>query len=424
MIAARRGTHPSRRRHPAHRRGALYVIVLAAATMVMIIGLAAIATTRIERRAQRSANDFAIARGGARSAIELGFAGMLGDDAWRDSYKSGVPWYEDRAIGGARVTLTVTDPLDNDLADDPSDPVELVGAAEVNDARYVLRCLAAPQLLPLEALSTCLHSTTSITVASAKRVVVSGAPLSTNGTFTNYGAVTGDVEAAALSGAGTISGVTTVPAPAKAAPDAGVFARYLARGTTVSVSGTLENGVLAQGYSSFGASNADGVYSITTGGADLTIRGVRVSGTLVINAGSGTVRIREAVFLEPGRADYPVLIVQGSCELDLDRATPRLRESAYSTNFNPAGAPYSGASDNDTADSYPSELRGLVHVRGRVVFKQWAAIRGVVIAEGAVDFDDDVYLEHDSTLVEQPPDGYTELGPMTLTAGSFERIVE
>ncbi|MGE0482022.1 MAG: hypothetical protein AB7Q17_16290 [Phycisphaerae bacterium] len=400
------------------------MIVLAAATLVMIIGLAAIATTRIERRAQRSANDFAIARSGARSAIELGFAGMLGDDAWRDTYKSGVPWLEDVTVGGARLTLTVTDPTDNDLTDDPSDPVELVGAAVVGDARHVLRCRAAPQLLPLEALSTCLHSTTSIAVASAKRVVASGAALSTNGPFVNDGAVTGDIEAAALSGTGTISGASTVPAPAKAAPDAGVFARYLARATSVSVSGTLEHGVLAAGYSSFGASNADGVYSIATGGADLVIRGVRVRGTLVINAGSGTVRIREAVLLEPGRADYPALIVQGSCELDLDRASARLRESAYSTNFNPVGAPYSGASDNDTADTYPSELRGLVHVRGRVTFKQRATIRGVLIAEGAVGFDDDAYLEHDSTLVEQPPDGYTELGPMTLKAGSFERVVE
>ena len=97
-------------------------------------------------------------------------------------------------------------------------------------------------------------------------------------------------------------------------------------------------------------------------------------------------------------------------------------------NFNPAGAAYAGVTDSDTSDSYPSEIVGLVHVKGTVVMEQNALVRGALISESgaladAVNIRGNSSVVHVPTLTTNPPMGYTSAVTMSAQRGSFRQVV-
>ncbi len=404
-------------------RGSIYLHVLASSLLISVLGLGAMHAVRIQMRSCRLVRDSAEARSCATSAIELGMLHIRTDSAWRTTWPSGT-WMEDQPLGSGTFTLQGTDPADNDLADSPYDAVVLTGIGAGGQARHIAQVVLAPVVEPIEALTSCLQGSGSLRVTGGRKITAGGAPVCTNDRLDNDGTIEGSAEAQSREHAGTITGSLTVPGAVKRMPDADVISKYAAKGTVVAYAATCEKFVLGPGYSSFGTADPNGLYVINTSNANLTIRKCRIYGTLVVLAGSGTVTVDDPVLLHNFRSDFPVLLVSGNVIIKNTSATTQLSEATHTMNFNPAGAPYNGSTDTDKADTYPNEIRGLVHVEGSLRLQQTAAIIGAVICNGPIECDGTNTITYTPSLYACPPKWYTYVDGMKVSPASWKQVVE
>lgn len=404
----------------ARRRGSIYLHVLSCSLLISILGLGALYAARIQVRSCRLIADNAQARACATSAIELGLLYIETESDWR-SWTNGT-WVDSQSLGSGTFTLQGTDPADSDLADSAYDAVVLTGIGTKGVTRHKVQVTVAPIVKTVEALTSAIQASGTVQVTGT--LTVSGAPVCTNGQLDNDYIITGDAEAQSIATTGTITGTPTVPGEVKTLPDDALISQYAALGTTVTYSATREKFVLAPGYSTFGTTNADGVYVIDTGGANLTIQKCRLWGTLVILAGSGTVTIANPVFFQNYRSDYPVLLVSGNLVIKNTSASSYCTESTCATNLNPVGAPYNSITDTDKADSYSNRIYGLVHVVGTLSLQQTAAVTGAVICNGTVTVTGTNTVTYISSLYTSPPNGYTYLAGMEIAPGSWQELID
>jgi hypothetical protein len=220
------------------------------------------------------------------------------------------------------------------------------------------------------------------------------------------GSIVGDLDTYQLSNWGTITGTAQTGVAAKELPDSSVFDTYAARATVIAHPGTILKQALGPGRNPWGAANAAGVYYISIGATDLTIKASRIEGTLVVLCGTGKVILDSAVFLHNFRSDYPVLIVKGTLRLNYDSANSSLSEATWLANYNPTGVAYQSVTDTDQTDTYPNEVQGLVHVIGNLEATSTSRVRGVVITEGTAQFGNNNEFIHDPAIAASPPDGY------------------
>jgi hypothetical protein len=406
-----------------HHRGSVYLLVLGAAMIVSIIGLSAIWLVRVQRTASQMDQDYGESQLCARSAVEAGLHRIGTDPNWRTSGTGGT-WLSNEPFGNGNCSLVVTDPADGDLADDPWDSVVLTGTGVKGAARHKTQVTLTAVYDPLEALRTCLHASGQVQVNAGKTITLIGGPISTNANLHVDGTVDGDAEAATRSGSGPIKGTATIPAPAKQMPEASVFDAYKGLAVTIPYPGaTLQKVVLSPGSNPWGVTSPDGIYFMDTAGKDLTIKGVRIHGTLIIQANGRKVTVDDAAFFRNFRSDYPVLVVSGNVEILLRSREYMLSEATWASNFNPPGTPYQGVTDTDAQDQYPNEIQGLVHVKGTLLFKNSARVRGVVICEGTVTCDDGAGIVWDQSLYANPPIGY-RLYRMRISPGSWQQVVD
>lgn len=391
---------------------------------IAVVGIAALTVVRVDRRAVAGMSDAMQARVYARSAIDIGLQRMVEDADWRTKYTSGI-WENLVTIGSGSYTLEGVDPADGDLADDDTQPVTLTGIGMQGSARFALEAQLTPVLQPLDALSAALHCA-SINVKGGKTLTVTDAPLSTNGQLTidGGGVVDGDVEAATLNNAGTITGTTTVPAPSKDMPVGAVLDAYAARATVMSAPSTIDKVVIGPNVNPWGLGDPDGLYLITLSGGTLTIRESLIRGTLVVQTNGGKVVLDKTLLMQNARSDYPVLIVDGDVEMSYESKGALLSELTLLTNFNPIGSPILGAADLDLLDVYPSEVQGLVHLTGDLKLTNTALVRGAIICEGAVIANNDNEIVYDANLFTSPPWHYTKSIGMSVVNGSWRHIVD
>ena len=97
--------------------------------------------------------------------------------------------------------------------------------------------------------------------------------------------------------------------------------------------------------------------------------------------------------------------------------------------MNPSSSPYKGASDSDLLDIYPSEIRGLVQVRGKLKLANSALVRGIVLADSNagsndVEVEGNNEIVYDESLYKMPPQGYASRVWMLPQAGTWKRVVE
>ena len=409
--------------HAGSRRGSAYLAVLGAAMLVAIIGLGALSVVRSQRVMVLSEVDTAAARIAARSGIEWAAQVAASDPNWRNR---GSPW-PSQTIGDSTVVVAPSDPSDGNLGNRPTDPLLLQATATRGRARQILQATLTATGPPLECLRMALHTAGELRIDSGMTFTATGAPASTNNALRNDGTIVGSAEALLLTSAGTITGTLTCPALSKPMPPTSVVSLYTSLGTAISPPGnTISNVVLAPGVNPWGTPSADGVY-VLNAATNVTITRARINGTLVVLCAAGvSVQIGAQVFIHPARPDYPSLIIDGDVVLASDSGIP-LSEAATGINFNPAGAPYSGVTDTDTTDTYPSEIWGLVHIRRSLAASGNSRIRGAVIAEAtgsnAVRCSGPCEIVYDPALAANPPMGYTKRLSMTLLPGSWRQVV-
>ena len=420
------GTTPRRQAH--RRRGSTYLMVLGLGMIVTICGLGAIAIGRIQLRAAAESQDWLEAQTLAFSAAEHAFVRIKDTSNWRTTF-NGVT--TTKSLGRGTIQWRLVDETDGDLTDSDSDPVVIEAGGTMNRAVYSLKVNVEMSSTGLAALSNCMTSDAKVDVKNWDEGRFTGAPLYGNGQVKVSGKIYGDVFANQITGGGTIYGTVTAPSPETAMPSSGVFDSYVAKATTIPLSGgggstrTLQYFVLSPGSNPWGSTNAEGVYYINTGTKNLIIKRARIHGTLVVQCGSGkTVKIEDAVFMKNYRSDYPALIINGKAELKYKSDSYDLMEQWYWVNFNPPSTPYNGHSDYDKWDSYPNEIQGLVHVTGTLYMKYSARVRGVVICEDQVTIDGDNEIVHDSSIPANPPVGYSSGADSDPRITGWNRSVE
>ncbi len=409
--------------HRLGRRGSMYIAVLGVSAVVTAMALGAFLAVRVQASAETALTTSLKARMNAEAGVELLAHDMSSNSAWRSRAQGS--WLVNVPLADGAVTVDATDPVDGNFATGSADSVLVRSRGLSGSATHILQVELEPVGTPIPALRMAVHTPGQLRVYATGNLGVAGAPASSNGTIQVDGQVRGDVECLLLVGT-KVTGSVTLLAPAKSAPDSSVFSRYTAMGTVISPGSTMTNGVLTPAYNTWGSPNAAGVYVINTTG-NVTIKGVRVEGTLVINT-SGTVTIDSAVFMQPARPDYPVLLINGNAAFKCD-PSKALQESSY-TNFNPTGAPWplsGGSTDGDTSDTYPNELRGLVHVRGTLAM-EGIRVKGVVLADSnagsdAISVKDVNDVEYDPAIWATPPLGYTSDERVRIKPGTWRQVV-
>jgi hypothetical protein len=194
----------TRRNLKSKRTGGVYIAVLGSALVVAMLGMSALVGQRIENRAVVASTDMRQAQLNASSAIEMGLLVMKQESNWRTVRTNG-PWFSSRDTGAGTCRLEVIDPLDGNLADDPDDPVVMVGVGYRGDAEQRVKLTVEPQSQALSSLRSA--------IAAGETIDVQNHTLRTDGLITANqvtaaGAnVYGDVEAVSVSGS-TFAGTT------------------------------------------------------------------------------------------------------------------------------------------------------------------------------------------------------------------------
>lgn len=179
-----------------------------------------------------------------------------------------------------------------------------------------------------------------------------------------------------------------------------------------------------------GGTNPAGIYIIDCENQTLFIERSRILGTLVLTNWKNNSAIRSGpIHWSPAVKGHPALLVTRECS-DGDNfiiAATRegLREKALGVNFNPPGAPYGSlGEDTDMCDTFPSEIRGLIHINADACFQGDAVIRGTVLVNDDIDnATGSVRIEYDPNVIHHPPPGYEGEIEMTTQPGATEKAV-
>ena len=401
-----------RRTRRRFRRGGLYLAVLSTSVAVALLGMTALALVRVDRTATHAAADFIAARLKAESAVEMALMAAANDANWKTTLTS---WPKTVDLGSGSMWLSVSHPegAGEEL------PALLTGYGYRGDARFLTSVLLQPSFEPMEVLRSTLHTGLSAWVLLGRTGTFTGGPFSCNGTLTNNGSIVGNVEALLYAGLPP-SGTLTLLAAQKPLPSASVIDTYASGATTLPYSSNFERLVVTPLYTPWGNPNSSGRYLIDTGGQDMTIRGCRFEGTLIVRATNRQVRITDAVLMTRVHESQPVLLVDGSIAIEITSSTP-LRETTWSTNFNPHGAPYGGQSDTDMSDSYENVIRGLVFATGSVTFSQAPRVEGVVISRLGSTIFGNPTIVHLPEYYNNPPEGFRKAGPPRVVPAGWRR---
>ena len=149
------------------RRGSIYLIVLAAASIVATLGMGAMLAVRAQARAVNSLGDAAEARQYALSAVEIGRLWIAQDPNWRTNRSCGA-WASGQPIGSGTFTLEVSDPVDGNLANRPHDPVVFKATGVKGQARQVVQVTLTANPVPLPALQYALVSSGRFTFSGLR----------------------------------------------------------------------------------------------------------------------------------------------------------------------------------------------------------------------------------------------------------------
>jgi hypothetical protein len=410
------------------RRGVAYLVVLGAAMLVAVLGMASLTAMRIERKAVENVADAAEARLIAQAAVEIGLQRIADDPTWRTTYTNGT-WLTDIPLGNGRFTLAGIDPDDGDLGNSESHGVVLVGTGSKGRAVQKAEVTLVPKLQGLGCLTSAMHAGGSITFTAV--VVQSDKTVSSNESISGSSAtVNSPVEAAIGVSGGTFNGGQSSGVDARSMPLSTVFDQYVASATEISIGSLpqddgvrmLENRVLSSASNPFGTANSQGIYIIDCLGQTIHIRSSRIVGTLILRNVGADSTVEDSVNWSVAIANYPALLVQGDFKLELHEDV--LSESDEGVNFNPSGTPYEGSTDSDTSDTYPSKITGLVYVSGNLALEGENTIEGVLVAGGTISATGEATLAYNDVYYTNPPPGFLDTTLMKFSPGSWQRGVE
>ena len=421
------------------RRGAgFYLMVLSVSTILMITGLSALLAVRIQRRGSEGGNDLVAASLYAQSAIDLGMHWIENDPTWRTSRGEGF-WAVKQLIGDGSFTLEANDLGSKKLLEDSADTdsVLLTGTGFNSDARYKLQVTLAPQLNSLSCLEVGLHVGKDVIFKIG--TIQSDQTISANNSIDGTDATgNADLQAVVSVIPGGIVGTQTTGITPRDTPDpAMVFDYYTTNGTyidigTLGTSGgdpALQIKTLSPATNPYGTglTNAEGIYVIDCAGLTIKIQNCRIVGTLVLlNPGEDSM-VSSAVNWEPAIPNYPALLVQGDIALQFQSGSTLDEGTPLDFNFNAPGTPYpypGGDEDKLLDDSYPTIIKGLVYMSGKLTTLNNPSFDGVVVVGNTASVQGNIDLTYQPTYFDTPPPGFIKVSGLRVVAGSWKQVVD
>jgi Tfp pilus assembly protein PilX len=417
------------------RRGSAYLLVLGASLIITVIGLSVLTLAQISGRVLNQRNDTTECEALAQAALEYAATAINNSSNWRLTYQNG---YMPPAVNLGRGTITfkITDTSGSATfsTTDNTQPVKIWGIARIGTTARILSCTYAAKPIPLDVLKTTVHTGANFSAPGLATIYTTGGPMSSNSTLSVglLGALNGDAQALVVTGLlGTVTGHVTQLTTPLTMPPSTTYSTWYQYGTDIMwnaiPSGTIQNCLLSATSNPYGPVNPYGVYRINVpAGQTLQITSCRAVATLVINLGaSAQLQTTGQFLLQPPQQNFPTLIVNaGAGTVSLQGSSLALSESSSNVNFNPAGTPYNGTSNATTTDSYPTQIQGLVHIIGTTASVNLGSnlvLVGTLISDAALSPSGGFSATWSNTIYSTPPLGFTTLGPLVPTPGTYRR---
>jgi hypothetical protein len=428
--------HKQIHNRPHRRRGTLYIGVMMTALIVAVIGLSGLAVSHLGIETAQNTRDAETAAILARAAAEELVRQLNTNPLWRSIVVSG---NESTFVGGGGVSgggstsYRVVD-LDGSFSNNLSDGVRIYCIGKYGWATYVESVLVQPSTTGVTCLQSALHCQGNIVLESYCNVVTPQWVSSNGSIFASatQSDITGSAQAVGSIN-GSVSGTRSSGVAARQMPGNTVFEYYRANGTWIDITSiplvsnvrTVNSRLFAPTVNPFGvAGNVEGIYVIDCKGQNLQIQNSRVYGTLVILNPGTTCCFQGRLSIAPVSPNFPGVMVQGGAQFDME--WNELHEGELNTNFNPPGAPFEDATDTDTADRYPSRIKGLTYISGKLKIK--ANLAGESAFEGSVvcstmEFEGtgDARFTYRPTHLNNPPPGFATGGAMRIVPGTWRR---
>jgi hypothetical protein len=383
-----------------------------ASLLVSSLSMAALTVAYHHARDLNREAEYRQAQIAADAALEWAVEAINANPDWRDLHTHNVD-SPIRLLGNAKMTYRLLDE-DGNLSDNALDAVDLLVTATAGDSRYSWRATLEPAGPALNCLSYSLAAATSDKLDVKSLASLTGhCQVAKNSSGAIYGTIEGLPETLAIPG----SAVLEPYVERCTAIDRDLLPRF---GSTLLFDKQL---LCSQVNTISGDLNADGIYLIDCGNLNINISNSRLECTLLLlNVGSSST-ISQSVYWQPATPNYPALLVDG--RIDLALSVSPLQEAAIGVNFNPPAAPYRGQADNNTATSYPSQIKGLVFASDRITVESVLAkvnIIGSLISNGQLEGSGELFVVQRDTYAQYPPPGFRAFSSVRITPGTITRV--
>lgn len=262
------------RPHGSHRRrGTIYIITLGSSLIVAVMGLAAMKSVSVQREQAENVAESFQAQLNARTGLDFAMLRIESNSDWRTQFANGTWTAQTTALDGT-YQITVTDPVDGDLTDDPLDPVIVTSTGVMGDAVQKLQFQLEPAKFGIAALQGGLSAGNDLIFDAAMVTSDFRFTLNRDAIARNSAVVNADVEAAGVISTftgGQFTGTTTTSGdwPRQMPDTSTVFDHYTTNGTTIDIddipdldAGVLDNGQIVNTTGPWG--NAGGTVSLGT----------------------------------------------------------------------------------------------------------------------------------------------------------------
>lgn len=391
------------------------MLVLGLVLVITTMGMGALLSGVVQRRAVELSNDESEARSYAYAATEWAWYSLPQID-WRATYKNAVATAPTTFSRGT-ISFKLVDEADSDLTNDALQPVRLYAYGRVGSAARVYSVVMNPAGPAVDSLTPAVYAGDDLTVSGNPWVIGAPAACADLATINALCTLNGSLQCGSYLNLGTVTGARSSGVAARTLPLAGVWTTYANQATTINfasiAAGTMQGKLLTAASNPYGTPNAAGVYLITVpAGSNLSITNCRIAATLLVRLGTGAnLKLTGAYNWGPATPTMPALIVQAtsaSATVAISGSLSPLSEAAAGANFNPASSPYAGVSNSTSLDTYPAMLRGLVYVQGTTAS---ATLDDNLYLVGTAIADDDWTLnscrvENDPFILANPPSGF------------------
>lgn len=420
------GRQSGRRRH----RGAVYLAVLMTSLIVASLALAAVSAAHYYARDLNDEGDFRQAQLAADAALEWAVADINATSNWRSVRTNNVDTLP-LQLGNASIRYRLID-LDGLLADDPLDACEVLVTASVGAATCAWRAALEPAGAPLRCLGYALAAKDDIEPEAFAMWCSDGlVGVGKSVTVNSAGSLTADCHYGD-SVSGIVYGTLTTLGGNLETPTTSLLDHYAQKGVAINaaqlpLSGStlvIDKQLLSSNTNSISSTvSPSGIYVIDCENKTIDISNSRLVCTLVLRNVGGNSKVSQSVYWEAAQANYPALLVDGDFDFALTKQS--LKESTVGINFNPVGTAFRGVEDSSLTTVYPSQLRGLIFVSGRIDLSNALAendIYGVLVGGEKARGAGDLFLNYRNIYSLNPPPGFRKFDQVRLAAGSARRV--